>query len=643
MVVSDDVLITQIVDAQPEAVLWFKPVWELDSSGEAVITDFEVRYCNHAAGRMLYASREKVIGQRIHATGLVDDASKHLVFSQCLQVWNTGEQLSYTYHNQHLGAYFHVMRSRIKDGIFSVTRDISEAVRSGEQLEQQAALLNSILDASVQALMALEAVRDETGTIWDFRFLKVNPSFARLMNTSEAALQQHTFRSFFPAVAGSGLFELNCRVIESATPVRREILIGEESNGTWYDISMSPLGGNGLVVSFTDITEIKQDKQAIRASAEYLQTVIDSSQTGITLITPERDASGTITDFRYRAVNSTFSRFVGATPAQMAGRLLSEWFPQYKAQGTLDRYCSIFESGTSQRFDLHYTNGGHDLWMDVLATRQGNEILVTWHDYTPLKKAQLEGEALVAELKRSNTSLEEFAYAASHDLQEPLRKIQFFCDRLRSQYEPHYDAEGLALFGRMDAAAQRMRNLIEDLLSFSKISSLPRRQEPVQLEKVMEEVVGDLEATIQEKGALIHREPLPEVTGDRGQLHQLFQNLLSNALKYARKEVTPEVSVRCRKLAGGTAEAPGPAPEYFRIDIQDNGIGFEQEEAERIFQVFQRLHGRTEYSGTGVGLAIARKVAENHNGLIRAEGRPGAGAVFTVWLPVTGGEPTRQP
>lgn len=240
-------------------------------------------------------------------------------------------------------------------------------------------------------------------------------------------------------------------------------------------------------------------------------------------------------------------------------------------------------------------------------------------------------------LVRSNENLQRFAYVASHDLQEPLRKIQQFGDLLQTRYADSAGDE-LDYIRRMQSAASRMSTLIRDLLSFSRISIQRHASTPVSLQKVMAKVLQDLDLRIAETGALVQVETLPTVNGDALQLGQLFQNLLSNALKFHRAGVIPVIRVNCQTVSAATIPfSRGPArlsDTYYRLDISDNGIGFEQKYVDRIFQVFQRLHTKNEYAGTGIGLAICEKVAANHGGAIMARSQPGQGATFSVYLPI---------
>lgn len=228
-------------------------------------------------------------------------------------------------------------------------------------------------------------------------------------------------------------------------------------------------------------------------------------------------------------------------------------------------------------------------------------------------------------LQQSNRELQDFAFVASHDLQEPLRKVQAFSDRLKTKYAANLEGEGLDYLERMRSAASRMQLLIQDLLSFSRVSTKAQPFAPVNLETVAREVLSDLEVKIEETGATVELIDLPTVDADPLQMRQLMQNLIGNALKFQQKETAPVISIHTQ---------PTTSNGQIQISFTDNGIGFDEKYTDKIFAVFQRLHGRNEYEGSGVGLAICRKIVERHNGTITAHSIPNQGATFTVTLPI---------
>jgi signal transduction histidine kinase len=627
---SDKSLITAIMDAQPEPVIWFIAV--TGESGK--VENFVIHYCNQATMKELGKSREEIIGKTPDDLARLNGVSSE-ISKQCFQVWETGEPFEFTFFNENNQRYYNVLRSKVLNGIISIARDITEVIQVQEKAKQRAALLKSILNASQNPIAALKALQNKKGEITDLVFLKANTKLFDLLKKKEDNIINNTWHSVFINNEQKDLYDIIKEVIKTGEPVQKEISYTEDKEA-WFDFSIAPLGDDGAVVSFTDITQSKKDRESIIAAAQYLQNAIDSSQTGITVIIPVYE-NGELTDFEYRVVNHTFSRYVGTTPDKLVGKLLSEVFPLYKAQGTFDRYKKLFDTGEPERFDLHYVKDGYDVWVDVMAKKQGEEIMVTFHDYTPLKKAQLAQEALVNDLKRSNANLEDFAFAASHDLQEPLRKIHFFAHKIRTTYGDVLGEEGMNMFNRMESATHRMRDLINDLLDYSQTARKPMEEKNVDLNDILSDVLADLETTMQEKKAQITCDKLAVIKGDAPQLRQLFLNLLSNALKYSHPDRTPFISIHSKKLSGRESDFTLPAEDfgklYHLIEVSDNGIGFNQEDAEKIFNVFQRLHGKSEYSGTGVGLAIVKKVVENHEGFIKAKGVPGSGASFSILLP----------
>ena len=251
-------------------------------------------------------------------------------------------------------------------------------------------------------------------------------------------------------------------------------------------------------------------------------------------------------------------------------------------------------------------------------------------DITARKHAEEALQQQAEKLARSNAELEQFAYIASHDLQEPLRKIQAFGDRLKKKYEPALGLEGVDYLVRMQNAAARMQTLIQDLLSLSRVTSQAKPFTTVDLNEVVQTVVSDLEVRIERTGGRVEVSALPLLSGDRGQMAQLLQNLIGNALKFQKPGEPPVVKVYSEFLTQQNSGA-----NVWQIVVEDNGIGFDEKYRDRIFQIFQRLHGRSEYEGTGIGLAICRKIVDRHGGNITAYSTPGSGAKFVITLPHT--------
>ncbi len=255
-------------------------------------------------------------------------------------------------------------------------------------------------------------------------------------------------------------------------------------------------------------------------------------------------------------------------------------------------------------------------------------------------------QAANGNLERSNTELERFAYVASHDLQEPLRKITTVGGRLTKKYGETLTDDGKMMLDMMTRAADRMKTLIESLLAFSRVARQEKDTafENTDLNAVMGNIMNDFEIRIKETGADIQCQDLPEIEAIPQQVQQLFQNLVSNALKFSKPGTAPRITIHGQPLPDSQKQEltldAGRA--YVHIAVSDNGIGFEKEYAERIFVIFQRLHGHAEYAGTGIGLAICKQVVENHGGTITADSVPGVGSTFNIILPVSQGRATVQ-
>ncbi len=242
----------------------------------------------------------------------------------------------------------------------------------------------------------------------------------------------------------------------------------------------------------------------------------------------------------------------------------------------------------------------------------------------------------ITKLKQYTKELQDFAHIASHDLQEPLRKILAFSDRLKNRHSESLGDQGLDYLDRMYNAASRMQRLVESLLVYSQIIKHEKPFEQVDLKEVSRDVLSDLEFRIDELGGRVEIEDLPMLKADPVQMRQLFQNLIGNALKFHKTDEAPVIKITGMTSlnAGNDHKQEKQDSPFYQITFEDNGIGFEEKYTERIFKVFQRLHGQNEYKGTGIGLSICRKIVERHGGSIKAESSPGAGTKFIISLPV---------
>lgn len=250
------------------------------------------------------------------------------------------------------------------------------------------------------------------------------------------------------------------------------------------------------------------------------------------------------------------------------------------------------------------------------------------YEITERKLAEEQLKIYAKKLEVSNKELQDFASVAAHDLQEPLRKIQAFSERLTTKAKNLLDPETFDYVDRIQSSAKRMQTLINDLLTYSRVTTKTQPFTKLNLNEVISHVVSDLEIRIEQTQGKVTTAHLPEITGDPTQIYQLFQNMIGNALKFRKPDVAPVVHIEGQLLENSVLGGKA-----FQITVTDNGIGFDEKYLDRIFTIFQRLHGRHEYEGTGIGLAVCRKIVDRHGGIISATSEPGKGARFIVTLP----------
>jgi PAS domain S-box-containing protein len=355
---------------------------------------------------------------------------------------------------------------------------------------------------------------------------------------------------------------------------------------------------------------------AARAAREILDTMADA------LFVIDSDA-------RIRVINNAVQKLFGYSEPEILGKTI-DTLEHVDHEASISRTLQDMLRRAPIRDEerVFRTKRGEPIDVSISVSPlhekeiEGGAVLIA-RDIRERMRATEELHAFTVKLQQSNRELEDFAYVASHDLQEPLRKIQAFGDRLRARYADALTGEGADYLQRMQSAAARMQALINDLLVFSRVTTKAQPFVPVDLNVIAHEVVHDLEVRIQQAGAVVTIEALPVIDADPSQMHQLLQNLISNGLKFHRLDMPPRVTIRGQVIHA-----------FAEIVVSDEGIGFDERYAERIFTMFERLHGRGTYEGTGIGLAICRKIAQRHGGDIHARSVPGQGSAFIVTLPL---------
>ena len=362
-----------------------------------------------------------------------------------------------------------------------------------------------------------------------------------------------------------------------------------------------------------------------------LHGIIESSINGIMAFTSIRDENGIIVDFRTVALNNVAAAIIQREKSEVLEMTMLEFHPGNQTTGLLALYRECVDHAEPKRIKQYYAEDGINAWFDISAVPNGDGLVITFADITEEERIKHQLLSYQTQLERSNKELENFVCIASHDLQEPLRKVRLFGDRLNHALADNGNAEVSDYIRRMQDAAARMQTLIADLLKLSRLKYSEIEMGMIDLNHVVKNVCETLGEQISKTDAYIQTDRLPLVFGNEIQLNQLFQNLLTNSLKYKRDSVKPEIRIEAsqtRRMDQNLKEKS-----YWQISVIDNGIGFDNKFAHRIFKVFERLHGRTTYNGTGIGLAICERIISFHDGIIEGKGQPGKGATFNIYLP----------
>lgn len=518
-------------------------------------------------------------------------------------------------------------------GVVLVFRDVSVERAAQRALRASEARYRTLFESIDEGFCVIEVIFDAEGQPQDYRFLEISPSFEKQSGLVNALGKR--MRELTPSHEPYW-FEIFGRVVTTGESIRFENRA--EQQNRWFDVFAFRFGLPGqrqVGILFTDISERRRLQGELD---RFFQLSIDF----LCISSPDgyfKRASPAVTDILGWTVEEFLARpymELVHPDDQAATRREVERQMQHGAKVLHfeNRYLhkdgswrvlawrSVPDAGLMYATARDVTERKQLEW----SLRQANEALErrVGQRTIELQRSNAALRAFAASLERSNRELEEFAFVASHDLQEPLRKIQAFCGRLVSRCGDTLDSTAREYLDRVLAAAERMRRMIGDVLMFSRISSSPRPLERVDLARVVAEVIPEVEQQAQQGASIdVDAASLPTIDGDLTQMRQLFQNLIGNALKFRRPHMPVRVQVSAVQRDGEV-----------HVSISDDGIGFDEKHAERIFQIFQRLHGRAAYEGNGIGLAVCRKIVDRHGGQIMARSTPGVGSTFTVILPL---------
>jgi PAS domain S-box-containing protein len=453
-----------------------------------------------------------------------------------------------------------------------------------------------------------------------------NDSYLRLVGDRD--LVGKAVREAFPDAEGQGYFELldECyrsgklfNGLETPLSLRRTPdgpLVSMLIDFVYQPITDRSGEVTGVFVQGYDVTDRVSAQAALRDSEARYRTLFNSIDEGFCIVEAVPRENGNPGDYRYIAANPAVKEQSGI--AVDVGKDTIRGLLSTEAQSWIDVFDEIIRTGEPVRGERGLLSQGRvlDLYSFRLEDETKSRVGVIFTDVTERKRNE-------AELVRANQDLEQFAFSASHDLQEPLRSVKIYSELLVQRFGDRLDGDASAFLEFITSGASRMEMLIRDLLAYTKAGQLERPAEPVDAGEALARVVANLSGAISESGATVTSDSLPLLRVHATQLQQLFQNLIGNAVKYRRPEAPPMINVRVQR-----------AGESWLFSVSDNGLGIEAEYKERVFGLFKRLHTGDEYSGTGIGLAICQRIVERYHGRIWVESEPGKGSTFFFTLPV---------
>jgi signal transduction histidine kinase len=520
--------------------------------------------------------------------------------------------------------------------------------RSKERIKASQEFLKRILRNTTNIVNYFEPVFDDSGKVKDFRVVFANECNRTYLGLDPEKIEGKLVSKVFPFLGLNGELNELIRSFAKQETVHLDRQLAAQGKRMWFKSTVVP-HANGILVTESNATREKEDEEKLRDLNEqlrnqneellrteaFLEGVLRSTKNVIMSFEPAWEEIGTITDFKLLYINIVTEGIVDTRSSDLVGRKISEISPMIFNSHVFKHMVECYKDDKLIDFETSYTNLGIEYWLQGTAIKWHQVITLNLVDITNQIHAEQNLRNRNLQLKRSNDELESFNRVASHDLQEPLRKIQMFLSRFFDTEKVEFSRKGQEYLGRVNKAAERMQSLIVNLLAYSRIDSTNDNFEEVDLNLILNKVKEDLALPIKETRVKIRQDVLPTIRGVPFQIEQLFLNLLSNALKYRKEVAQPKIIIKFEEVHRRQIEEDfiKASRNYYKILVRDNGIGFDPANANKIFEVFQRLHQKTEYSGTGIGLAICKKIVENHLGHIHATGEPGEGSTFIMYFP----------
>lgn len=602
-------------------------VWIAEPNGKVIYYNDQVQ---HYAGASKNSEGKWEWGGMVHPDDL----------KATDRAWNYAVQHETVYEIEHrvqmkdLNYKWHISRAfpqRDSSGKlvqwFGTATEIHKVKLSEGDYRDNEAKYRSLFNSMDQGFCVVEMIFDENGKPVDYRFLEANPVFETQTGLHNAV--GHTAKELVPDLE-ERWFNIYGNVAITGEPKR--FTEGSEAMGRWFEVYAFRLEEDAkkrVAILFTDISERRKNELAIVQSEEQLKLLSDFMPQ-IVWVT---DETGSHIFFNKRWYEYTGRTFEETKGQGWAGVLHPD---------DLERTWEVWNNSlnTGKYYEVEYrmrNSKGEYRWLLARATpfyNEQNEIVRWFGTCTDIHEQKtMEGklEELInlrtKELMRSNDDLKQFAHVASHDLKEPVRKIKTFASRLETELSDDISAKGHQYISKIHKAANRMFNMIDGVLLYSSVEAQNNLIQDVDLNRLIESIQSDLELSLHEKNAEIHFDNLPEVEGALVLLYQLFYNLINNSLKFSKTGEIPVITIHSeQQVIHGKA--------FVDIIFADNGIGFDQFYSKHIFNTFTRLHSKDQYEGSGLGLALCKKIVERHEGSIEAFGKPGEGATFLIRLPL---------
>ena len=618
----------------------------------------QVQYVNHRAASQFGKTPDQVTGKARSELFPLEIAENQAHGIQ--QVFKSGTSHSFenpiAFPNGQLWLDTQLVALRSQDGEITSVMGISRDISARKLAELQVIKLNAELEeivaertSQLQDLMELNQTIIETSSLGIFACradgpcIIANPAVARISGTTVENMLKLNFREL-KSWKENGLFEVVETALKTGDEQRTEIhLTTNFEKDAWikyYVTTFTSKGQLNFLMLVDDITERKLAEKALQESEERIHLIVDQTRDYAIFML---DPAGTVVTW-----NSGAERIEGFHSEEIIGKHFSIFYPsEDKLAGRPEKELNTaLDEGRYEEDGLRVRKDGSTYWANIIVTalkdesgklrgyskvirdiserKQSEAELDSYRKHLEeLVKERTEAlEEFITELGRSNEELERFAYVASHDLQEPLRMVTSYLQLLEKRYKDKLDGDALDFINYAVDGAKRMKNLIGDLLAYSRVGTRGKEFHPTNCEDVLEVALNNLKVSIEDKKAKITHDPLPQVMADNAQLESLFQNLIGNAIKF-HGEKSPEIHVSAAQI-----------DKEWVFSVRDNGIGIDPQYFERIFIIFQRLNNREDYSGTGIGLAISKRIVERHGGRIWIESQPGKGSTFYFSLPI---------